>query len=410
MNSEASFIHSRNIYAERIRPFIGKPVVKILTGMRRAGKSCLLKLLMVDLLEREKVPATNILYIDKESLEFEDIVTYRDLDRIARPLLGKKGGRKYLLIDEVQEIGQWERAVAPLSARADLDIILTGSNAHLFSSELATLLTGRYLEFPVYTLGFTEFLAFHSAAVADRREAFRLYLRYGGLPGLHHFPLRDETALPYSRSVFDSILLKDVVRRHAVRNVPLLESLGRFIMDNIGSVISAKRIADHLKAQRLTVSVETVQHYLGHFCEALLAYRVPRYDLKGRRLLEIHEKYYLGDLGLRHAVLGYREADISGILENVVFLELKRRGYEVCIGKLQNAEVDFVATRVGDKLYIQVAYLLASPATVAREFGPLKAIKDHYPKLVLSLDPAWGSDLDGIRRLDLMEFLLAENA
>ena len=401
-------MYKRNLYLDKIAPFRDKPVVKAITGMRRVGKSYLLRQLIEHLVENS-VPRENILYIDKESLDFEEIGTYQDLNQTTVATLGRLSGPRYLFVDEVQEIDKWERAIASLARREDIDIYITGSNAHLFSSELATLLSGRYIEIPVYSLSFAEFRQFRGDQKAEVQQDFAAYLRFGGLPAIHHFALEEEIVYQYVGAIYNTILLKDIVRRHSIRNVQLLENIARYLFDNIGQVFSAKRIADYLKSQRLRVGVETVQNYLGYFQEALIAHKVPRYDLKGKRLLEIHEKYYLGDTGLRHALLGYREADISGILENVVFLELKRRGYQVSIGKLGDREVDFVAIREGEKLYIQVAYLLATPETVAREFGVLRDIPDNYPKFVLSLDTAFGKDFEGIRRLNLVDFLVDEH-
>lgn len=319
------------------------------------------------------------------------------------------GGPKFLLVDEVQEISGWERAIASLAGREDVDIYITGSNAHLFSSELATLLSGRYVEFPIYALSFEEFLLFRADRKADLQKEFIHYLRFGGLPAIHHFNMEQEIVYHYVGSIYSSILLKDIVRRHSIRNVQLLENIARYLFDNIGNIFSAKKVADYLRSQRLRVSVETVQNYLGHFQDALLAHRAQRYDIRGKRLLEINDKYYLGDISIRHALLGYREADISGMLENIVFLELKRRGYDVWVGKVGDREVDFVATRDDEKLYVQVAYLLASDDTVEREFGVLRDIRDNYPKLVLSLDTAFGGDIQGVRRVNLVDFLLEQD-
>jgi len=391
----------------RITPFIGKPVIKVITGMRRVGKSYLLRQL-IEQLKEDGVPEENILYIDKESLDFEHIASYRDLHGAAVDALASRSGLKCLLVDEVQEIAEWERGLASLAKREDIDIYITGSNAHLFSAELATLLSGRYVEFPVYSLSFPEFRLFRAGDAGEPQADFASYLRFGGLPAIHHFGLEEEVVYQYIGSIYDTILLKDVVRRHNIRNVQLLENIARYLFDNIGNVFSAKRVADYLKAQRLRVGVDTVQNYLGYFQEAQMIHKVPRYDLKGKRLLEIYEKYYLGDIGVRHALLGYREGDIGCLLENLVFLELKRRGYQVSIGKLGDREVDFIATREREKLYLQVAYLLATPETVEREFGVLRAIADSYPKMVLSLDALFGEDVEGIRRLNLIDFLLGE--
>jgi predicted AAA+ superfamily ATPase len=400
-------MYKRNLYLTRILPFVDKPVIKVITGMRRVGKSYFLKQLIETLLKRQ-VSSTNILYIDKESLEFEAIASYRDLYETAKATLGSLTGRTYLFVDEIQEIDQWEKAISSLSQWPNLDIYITGSNAHMLSTELATLLSGRYIEFPIYVLSFDEYLLFRGAARGDTAEEFRNYIRFGGLPALHHFQQDEETVFQYINSIYNTILLKDIVKRNSIRNVALLENIGRYLFDNIGNIFSAKKICDYLHSQRLRVGVETVQNYIGHFTSALLAHKVPRYDLKGKRYLEIYEKYYLNDIGLRHALLGYREADISGVLENIVFLELKRLGYRVNIGKFGELEIDFVASRESEKIYIQVAYLLASPETIEREFRALKAIPDNYPKYVLSMDTVFGDDFDGIRRLYLVDFLLGK--
>ena len=389
---------------DKIRPFIGKPVIKVITGMRRVGKSYFLRQLIEDFM-KNAVPEENILYIDKESLDFDHIRTYQDLNHAAVHALNHLEGDKILLVDEVQEIPQWERAVASLARREDIDIYITGSNAHLFSEELATLLSGRYIEFPIYSLSFEEFRLFRGKSRKSIQEDFSDYVRFGGLPAIHHFDLRDEIVYQYIGSVFNTILLKDIVKRHNIRNVQLLENIAHFLFDNIGNVLSAKRISDYLKSQKLNVGVDTVQNYLSYYLEALAAHKVSRYDIKGKRLLEIHEKYYLGDTGIRHALMGYRESELSGVLENIIFLELKRRGYKVTIGKLGKREVDFIATGTGEKIYIQVCYLLASDETIEREFRPLEEISDNYPKIVLSMDTAFGHDHGGIRRINVVDFL-----
>ncbi len=398
-------MYKRNIYLDRIRKFMGKPVVKVITGMRRVGKSTMMRQL-VEELRNDGIAENRILYLDMESLDFEHIGNYRDLQEAASTSILKRKGLKFLFIDEVQEIDEWERAVASLAGRGDVDIVLTGSNAQLFSSELSTRLAGRFVEFPVYSLGFNEYLQFRGTDRSDTQSELINFLRFGGLPAIHHFGLDEEMVYQYVNSIYNTILLKDIVKRHQVRNVDLLEKIARYMFDNIGNVMSAKSIADYVKAQRLRVGVETVQHYLRHFCESMVAHRVQRYDLKGKRLLEIHDKYYLGDIGMRHAVIGYREGDIGGILENVVFLELQRRGYHVQVGKLGTREIDFIATRAKDRRYIQVAYLLSSPQVIEREFGVLRDISDHYPKAVISMDTAFGTDIDGIQRMHLADFLL----
>lgn len=408
MSSNNKFIvYSRDFYIERIKPFLKRPVIKILTGMRRVGKSCLLRLLYNEILS-DGTPTENILFIDKESLDFEAIRTYRDLNTMVLNAFQEHKGHKTLLVDEVQEISEWEKAVASLLNRGDIDIILTGSNAQLFSSELATKLSGRYIQFSVYSLSFSEFIKFQGSKADSKEVSFQRFIRYGGLPALHHMDMNDEVVFQYLSSIYSTILLKDIISRHSIRQVALLEQIAHFLFDNIGQTISANRIADYLKSQRLRVGVDTVMNYLRYFQDALVTHKARRYDLKGRRLLELHEKYYLGDIGIRHALLGYREAGISQILENVVYLELLRRGYSVSIGKLADREIDFIASRQKEKIYIQVSYLLASPNTILREFQPLLDIDDNYPKFVLSLDPMFGDDYQGIRRVHLIDFLLSD--
>ena len=398
-------MYRRKIYLERIKPYLGKPMVKVLSGMRRVGKSYLLKQI-IDQLRGDGVAAENILYIDKESLDFEYVQNYRDLNKLAKTSLSARKGSKFLFVDEVQEIADWEKAIASLGGRGDIDVTITGSNAHLFSSELATRLSGRYIEFPIYALGFDEYLLFRGKSKREQLSEYMDYMRFGGLPAIHHFALDEEIVHQYVTSIYNTILLKDIVRRHAVRNVALLERIARYLFDNIGRVMSAKSIADYLKSQRLRVGVETVQNYLAYFEQALVAHKVRRFDIKGKRVLEIHEKYFLGDVGMRHALLGYREGELTGVLENIVYMELRRRGYTVYIGKMGTREVDFIATRGKEKFYIQVAYLLSTSETIEREFGVLRDIPDNYPKLVLSMDTAFGEDIAGIRRQHVIDFLL----
>jgi predicted AAA+ superfamily ATPase len=398
-------MHVRNSYLDHIAPFIGKPVIKVITGLRRSGKSCLLRQIAQRLLEQHNVEPRDILLVDKESLDFQDLRTANDLHTFVKQRRGRSKRRFYLFVDEVQEIEEWERAIVSLAKPEDMDLFITGSNAHMLSSELATLLSGRYVEFPVQTLGFPEFLAFRGGKAGATDREFDLYLRYGGFPALHLFDLADETVYQYVSAVYNTILLKDIVRRYEIRNVPLLENIGRYLFDSLGHLVSANRIAQYLRSQRLQVGVETIQAYLGHFTDARIVTRVPRFDIEGKRHLEINDKYYLNELGLRHALLGFREGDIGAFLENLVFLDLARRGYRVSMGKLRAAEIDFVATRERERIYIQVAYLLERPETVARETAPLLAIKDNYPKYLITLDRHFGDDLQGIHRLNLVEFL-----
>jgi predicted AAA+ superfamily ATPase len=400
-------VYTRNFYLDKIKPFMGKPVIKIITGVRRVGKSCFLKQI-IQLLKQQQVNEKNILYIDMEQLEFDFIKNYRDLNNYVNRSFSSIPGDKYLFIDEIQEIEQWEKTINSLLNKGSMDIYITGSNAHLFSSELATLVSGRYIEFPIYSLSFKEFLLFRGNQKKDQFQEFQDYLRFGGLPGIHHFEFVEDILYQYLRSIYDTIVLKDIIKRHDIRNVNLLENINKYLLDNIGNTFSAKRISDYLKSQKLSVGVDTVQNYISYFLDTFAAFKIQRYDIKGKRILEFHEKYFLADVGLRHAVLSYRASELPGVLENLVFLELKRKNYTVYIGKLGDNEIDFIAEKKDKKLYIQVAYLLATEEIIKREFTPLQQIRDNYPKYVISTDTLLGNDYEGIRRMNIMDFLLSD--
>lgn len=398
----------RKGYMQQIRDFIDRPVVKVLTGMRRSGKSVMLELIREELLLRG-VAAENIISINLESLRYERLKEYHALYAEIAEIASQGRGRLYLLLDEIQETAGWERAVNSFRVDFDCDIYLTGSNAKLFSGELATLLSGRYVEIKVYPLGIREYLAFAEKNIDEKgrtkQEHFASYLQFGGLPGIHQMKWEPERILLYLQDIYNSILLKDVVTLNRIRDTALLEKIVVYLMDNIGNPFSAKTISDFLKSQGRRLSTETVYNYLAALEAAYLVYRVSRYDIKGKKLLETQEKYYLSDLGLRHAVMGYREQDIAGILENVIFLELLRRHYRVYIGKQQEAEVDFVAERNGERLYIQVCYLLTEE-NMQREFKPLTKIQDNFEKVVLSMNEMTGRGYKGIKHKNIVEFLL----
>ena len=399
-------MHRRNLYLKKIIPFVNKPVIKVITGMRRVGKSYLLKLIIETLSAQKSNGSDQILYINKESLDYDFIKDYKDMHKYVKSSFKSVEGSKYLLVDEIQEIHNWEKAVSSLFSEGDIDIFLTGSNAHLLSSEIATLISGRFVEFPVYTLSFEEFLLFRGKNKKDTDTEFQTYLKFGGLPAIHHFDFDEEVVYQYISSLYNTILLKDVIKRNNVRNVYLLENITRYVFDNVGNIFSAKKISDYVKSKKMKVGTETIQNYISYILSTFALHKVARYDIKGKRILEIHEKYYLGDIGMRHALLGYKAADISGILENIVYLELKRRGYQIYIGKFGNREIDFIAEKENRKMYIQVTYMLSSPETIEREFSALRSIKDNYPKYVISMDTVFGNDFEGIRRINLIEFLL----
>lgn len=398
-------MYKRHLYLNKISSFINKPIIKVITGMRRVGKSYFIRQI-IEKIEDQNIDEQHILYINKELFEFNFIRDYKDLYQYVDNKFSHVSGQKYIFIDEVLEILNWEKTIASLFAKEDVDIYITGSNAHLFSSELATLISGRYIEFPIYSLSFEEFLQFRGENREDNSKEFLKYLKFGGFPAIHHFDLNEELIYQYINSLYNTIVLKDIIKRNKVRNVQLLENIIQYAFDNIGNIFSARKVSDFLKSQKLKVGIETVQNYLSYLMSTFMLYKVPRYDIKGKRRLEIHEKYFLGNIGLRHALLGYREGDISGILENVVFLELKRRGYKVFVGKLNNKEIDFIAERENEKIYLQVTYLLSTRETVEREFSILQSIPDNYPKYVISMDTAFGEDLKGIKRVNIIDFLL----
>ena len=409
-----SFEIPRTLYLEPIGKWIGTPVVKVLTGMRRVGKSVLLRQIAEHARERGS-SADRVLLISTERLEFEHIRTYRELHDAAHQARGASpGGRLTLLVDEVQNIEHWERAAASLVAEGGYDIFLTGSNASLLASDLATRIAGRYVELPVFPLTFTEFVQFRKAAggatgatgATDEAGLFRSFMRYGGLPGIHHVAFTDEHIDQYLNGIYSTIILRDVLERNKVRNPRLLEDIGRFLIDSIGAPVSAKRIADYLKSQRRSATVDTVLDYIGFLERSYAFRRARRFDIRGKRHLEVQDKFYLGDIGLRYARMGYRGDDIAPLLENVVFLELQSRGFAVSVGKAGPYEVDFVAEGRDTRRYVQVCCRMETAETRERELRPLRSIDDNYPKVVLSLDDTAGGDAEGIRLVNLMDFLL----
>ena len=400
----------RERYMRQIRNFMDKPVVKVLTGVRRSGKSALL-LLTTRELKNRGIPRENIIHINFESLKYEPLKDFRLLYEEISRRAENASGRVYILLDEIQEVLDWEKAVNSLRVDFDCDIYITGSNAKLLSGELATLLAGRYVEIHVYPLDFKEYLDFArenpEEAKYDKQQNFADFIRYGGLPGVHQMKWEQEPLMQYLTDIYNSVLLKDVIQRYKIRDTALLESIAIYLMDNIGNTFSAKTISDFLKSQGRKLSTETVYNYLKALEDAFLVHKVPRFDIKGKRLLETQEKYYLSDLGLRHAIIGYRDNDISGVLENVVYLELLRRGYSVKIGKQGAAEVDFVADKGDDRLYVQVCYVLTDENT-EREFAPLEAIADNYEKVVISTDSLMSFNRGGIKQKNILDFLLEE--
>ncbi len=394
----------REGYLSKIEPFFGKEVIKVITGQRRVGKSYLLFQIM-DMVKRLGPKDGRIIYINKELHEFDAIDDYRGL---LEYIAGKSKGAKksFVFIDEIQEISRFEKALRSLHARGGCDIYCTGSNAEMLSGELADRLSGRYMEIKVFGLSYPEFLRFHN--LEDSGDSFLKYVRYGGLPYLVNLELEDDIAYEYLRTIYGTILLKDIVARYGVRNVNFLERLVEFLADNTGSLVSAKRISDFLKSQKTNISTNVVLNYLSLLASAFLIFKVPRTDVTGRKIFEIGEKYYFEDMGIRHAIIGYRHSDINKILENLVFIHLKMSGYKVNVGKMGESEIDFVCEKTGERLYVQAAYLLTGETTRLREFGNLLAIKDNYPKIVVSMDEPAGGRFKGIEHVNIRNFLLSK--
>lgn len=392
-------------YLETLDRWRGTPLVKVLVGMRRVGKSTLLLQWRDRLRRLHGVPDSHLLLIERDSLEHADMEDWERFREVVQERFAGLQGPKVLLVDEVQLIQGWEKVVNALHKQGDVDIYLTGSNAHLLSSELATLLSGRWVGIPVLPFGYAETLSIRKKEHSP--QEFQRWLRWGGLPALHHMA-DDPTLLTQTlEAIHSTVLLHDVVARHEVRNVGVLERVVRYYFDQIGCLVSAKRIADYCKSQRLSVSVESVQNYLHHLEGACAVSRVGRYDIRGRRHMEIQEKVYATDLGLRNAVLRRGTEDIGALLENAVQQELLRRGWTVSVGKVGEWEVDFVAEREGRREYFQVAYLLATPETVEREFRSLLSIGDNFPKTVLSMDEV-DMGRDGIRHAHVARWMLEE--
>jgi Predicted ATPase (AAA+ superfamily) len=403
MENENLALIQRDAYLNFIENYIDKPIVKVLIGMRRVGKSAIIKLLINKLLKKN-IPASNILYINKESLEFDEIKNYKDLYRYAINYFKGIKNRKYIFIDEIQEIAEWEKSVNSFLADNYGDITISGSNSKLLSSELATLLSGRYIEIPVYPLTFKEFLQFRSKKT-DTETEFKNFLRYGGLPGIHLLPLKDDTIFAYLNSILNTVLYSDVIIRHKIRDAAVFDRVVKYLFDNIGNITTAKKIADYFKSQKVKVSVDTVLNYITYLETSLIINRVPRYDIKGKKFLEFHDKVFLNDIGLRNGLIGYREKDINGLLENIVYKELQSRGYKVSVGVLNQLEIDFIAEKQNDIKYIQVCYLLNREDTVEREFGSLEKISNNYEKIVVSMDKFFPEERNGIFHKYLIDFL-----
>lgn len=395
--------NTREVYIKKIAPYIGKPVIKVFTGQRRVGKSYLM-LQTMDQVQKAN-QGCNIIYIDKEKHEFDAI---RDYHQLMDYILDRSiEGNNAVFIDEIQDIDQFERALRSLYNESGFDLYCTGSNAEMLSGELATQLSGRYVSIEVHALNYREYLDFHR--LENNNESLSRFLKTGGLPNLIHLNQEDDIIFDYLGNIYTTILFKDVLKRHNIRNVSFLENLVHFLADNTGSIVSAKKISDFLKSQQIRMTPNMVLDYISHLCNAFFIYKARRQDLAGKKIFEIGEKYYFEDIGLRNSIAGYRPGDIHKIIENVVFSQLQSSGYKVWVGVYGKREIDFVCEKQGERIYVQVCYLLKDQQTIDREFGNLLAIKDNFPKYVISMDENFGKNtVDGIRHLHLREFLQGE--
>lgn len=393
---------TRQYYADKVDAWIGKGQIIVLTGQRRVGKSYILK----DFIERHKdTPDKNFIYIDKERKKFDVITNYEQLNSYIDERL-VNGVHNFILIDEVQEIDGWEKSLRSYRLEDDIDIIITGSNSKMLSSELSTLIGGRYQEIYIQSLSYQEFMMFHN--LDDSDDTLWMYLNYGGLPGLKQIGIDDEEFVwDYIKGVHSTVVLKDIIERQNIRNVTFLNTLLRYFADTIGKLSSLNNISKFMKSQGVEIAVKSIASYLEYFKNAYLLSSVERYDIHGKKLLESNEKYYFGDIGLRNLFAGgERDRDIEKVIENIVYQQLIRMGYIVKIGQLKAGEVDFVCTKPNERLYVQAAYLIATPETKEREFGALDCINDNYPKYVISMTPlVKRSDRNGITHIGLREFL-----
>lgn len=398
----------RPLYVDKIMAYTDTPFVKILTGVRRCGKSTILKMIMEKLNTERGVPSERVISYRFDSMEYEDMTAKQIYDDIKSRLAPV--AKTYLFLDEVQEINGWEKIVNSLSADFNVDIYVTGSNSRMMSSEISTYLTGRYITFRIYTLSFAEYLTFKSAytTVGTPREELANYIKLGGFPATHLQAYTADEIYTIVRDIYNSTVFSDIVKRNQVRKVDQLERVVKYTFGNVGNTFSAKSISDYLKAEKRTLDHETVYSYLEKLEKAYLLHRCSRYDMQGKEVLKTQEKFYLADTALRYSVLGYNTDTVAASLENVVYLELCRRGYTVNIGKTADGEIDFVATRQGEKLYIQVTQEIKSEKTKHREYDRLLAVSDNHPKYVLLTEDFAGGNYQGIKTMHVADFLLSD--
>ena len=399
---------NRPLYTEKIMVYTDTPFVKVLTGVRRCGKSTILKMIMEKLQNERGISEDQIVSMRFDSMEYEDMTAKQMFEAVKAKFSENK--KTYLFLDEVQEIEGWEKVVNSLASDYDVDLYVTGSNSRMMSSEISTYLTGRYVSFRIFPLSFEEYLTFRKeyTEVKDVHAELADYIRLGGFPATHLRDYSQDEVYTIVRDIYNSTIFSDIVRKNQIRKVDQLERVVKYTFSNVGNTFSAKSISDYLKSEHRKIDNETVYSYLEKLEKAYLLHRCSRYDLQGKEILKTQEKFYLADTALRYSVLGYHPDSVASSLENVVYLELCRRGYEVNIGKTADGEVDFVAQRQGEKLYVQVTQEIQSEKTERREYDRLLEIKDNYPKYVLRTDEFAGGNYEGIKSMHVADFLLSK--
>lgn len=398
----------RPLYLDKIMPFVDTPFVKILTGVRRCGKSTILKMIIKKLREEKHVDDEQILSYRFDSMEYEDMTTKELYLEIKSKILQSK--KTYLFLDEIQEIEGWEKVVNTLASDFDVDIYITGSNSRMMSSEISTYLTGRYITFHIYTLSFEEYLMFKKSytTLKDLKQEFSQYVRLGGFPATHLQDYSQDEVYTIVKDIYNLTIFSDIVRRNQVKKIDQLERVVKYTFNNIGNTFSAKSISNYFKSEKRTIDNETVYSYLEKLQKAYILHKCSRYDLQGKDILKTQEKFYLADVSLRYSVLGYTVDSVASSLENIVYLELKRRGYDVYIGKIKDKEIDFVATKQNEKIYVQVTQEIKSEKTRKREYEQLLEIRDNYPKYVVMADDFAGGNYEGIKTMNIVDFLLSK--
>lgn len=399
----------RPLYLNKIMPYVDTPFVKILTGVRRCGKSTILKMIMKKLKEERNVVDEQILNYRFDSMEYEDMTTKELYLELKSKILQDK--KMYLFLDEIQEIEGWEKVVNTLAADFDVDIYITGSNSRMMSSEISTYLTGRYITFHIYTLSFEEYLTFKKSytTLKDLKQEFSNYVRLGGFPATHLQDYSQDEVYTIVKDIYNSTIFSDIVRRNQIKKIDQLERVVKYTFNNIGNTFSAKSISNYLKAEQRKIDNETVYNYLEKLQKAYILHKCSRYDLQGKAILKTQEKFYLADISLRYSVLGYSVDSVASSLENIVYLELKRRGYDVYIGKMNDKEIDFVATKQNNKIYVQVTQEIKSKKTQKREYDQLLEIRDNYPKYVVMANDFAGGNYEGIKTMNIIDFLLSKD-